>query len=79
MSTMYATEKQMKILDKIQECEMNICILEDKLSYKGGMFPEVRKKYQDLLYSNRKRLDRYLALMNKSIERGEGVKIENGK
>lgn len=79
MSTMYATEKQMKILDKIQECEMNICILEDKLNYKGGMFPEVRKKYQDLLYSNRKRLDRYLALMNKSIERGEGVKIENGK
>lgn len=79
MSTMYATEKQMKILDKIQEYEMNICILEDKLSHKGGMFPEVRKKYQDLLYSNRKRLDRYLALMNKSIERGEGVKIENGK
>ena len=78
MSTMYATEKQMKILDKIQECEMNICILEDRLSHRGG-FPEARKKAQDLLYSNRKKLDRYLNLMNKSMERKEGVKIENGK
>lgn len=76
MSTMYATEKQTKILDKIQECEMNICILEDRLSHRGG-FPEARKKAQDLLYSNRKKLDRYLNLMDKSVLKGEGVEIEN--
>ena len=85
MNVKYATEKQTKILDKIHACQMNICILEDKLYFKdkdGNIknkpgFPEDRKRTQDLLYSNKKKLNKYIELMNKSMLKGEGVEIEN--